>query len=174
VANGTNHFILAFCDTPEVLTNHKKGTDGGTPGAAAGVAQAHAGRSVRAHGHFQKAIEIAMKYALIAASIAAFVPGFGCAFAQGVNERREAPVAAPGQTVSEGQGGLRTSATPRKSKTAAPNAQAPETTARSLSREAGSDSSSEEESTAAEARRARDAVGRTLDRTHDLSQTASN
>src|SRR5262249_46952894 len=115
-----------------------------------------------------------MKYALIAASIAAFVPGFGCAFAQEVNERREAPVAAPGQTVSEGQGGLRTSATPRKSKTAAPNAQAPETTARSLSREAGSDSSSEEESTAAEAPPGRDAVGRTLDRTHDLSQTASN
>ena len=116
---------------------------------------------------------IAMKYALIAAFVAAWVVGFGYASAQGLNERREAPVAAPGQTVSEGRGDRRTLDTQRL-ETAAPSAQAPETTGRTSRRDAGSDSSALEEfKSAVEARRVRAAVGRTLDRIHALSRTAS-
>jgi hypothetical protein len=114
-----------------------------------------------------------MKYALIAAFVAAFAAAFDHASAQGVNERRDAPVAAP--KASEGQGGLRTPNTHQPSQPAAPSAHAPETTGRTSSRDAGSDSAALEElKSAAEARRVRDAVGRTLDRIHALSRTASD
>jgi hypothetical protein len=116
-----------------------------------------------------------MKYALIAASVAACGVGFGFASAQEVNERREAPVAAPGQPAPEGQRGLRPLNTPQRLDAAAPSAQAPETSGRSLSGEAGSHSSAQEElRSAAEARRVRAAVGRTLDRTHALSRAAAD
>jgi hypothetical protein len=114
-----------------------------------------------------------MRYALIAAFVAACGAGFGHASAQQVYERREAPVAAPGQTVSEGRGDRRTPHTQR-SEPAAPGVPAPETTGRTSSRDAGSDSSALEElKSAAEARRVRAAVGRTLDRIHALSRAAS-
>src|SRR5262245_49424233 len=114
-----------------------------------------------------------MKYLLLAACVAACAAGLGFASAQGINERQEAPVA-PGQMAPEGQRDLRLN-TPKTPETAAPSAQAPETTGRSSSRDPGSDSSADEElKSAAEARRVRDAVGRTLDRTHALSRTASD
>jgi hypothetical protein len=111
-------------------------------------------------------IGIAMKHALIAASIAACLAAFCPAFAQGVNERREAPVARPAQVLPEGQSDPRT---PQRSEPAVP-----QTTGRSFTRDAGSASSAEESSAVAAARRVRAAVGRTLDRTHELSQTASD
>jgi len=97
-----------------------------------------------------------MKYALLAACVAAFAwPS-----AQ-VNERREAPVAPAGQTSSQGQRGLLTRLTPQK----------PETSGRSSSGEARSQPSAlEEMRSAAEARRVREAVSRTLERVHELSR----
>ena len=109
-----------------------------------------------------------MRYALIAAFVAACGAGFGHASAQGLYERREAPVAAPEQTVSEGRGDRRTPHTHR-SEPAAPSVPAPETTGRTSSR----DAALEELKSAAEAQRVRDAVGRTLDRIHALSRTTS-
>jgi len=105
-----------------------------------------------------------MKYALIAASVAAWAAGFGFASTQGVNERREAPVAGPAQVTPKGQSDPRT---PQRSEPAVP-----QTGGRSFTRDAGSDSSADELRAAAEARRVRAAVSRTLDRTHELSQVA--
>jgi len=111
-------------------------------------------------------IGIAMKYALIAASIAACAAPFCSAFAEGINERREAPVARPAQVFPEGQSDPRT---PQRSEPAVP-----QTAGRSFTGDPGFASSEEESRAAAEARRVRAAVGRTLDRTHELSQTASD
>lgn len=114
-----------------------------------------------------------MKYALIAACVAAFAAASGFASSQGVqggDERREAPVAAP--KVSEGPDGLRRSNTTRTSQPAVPSARAPETAGRSSARDAAS-SAQEELRSAAEARRVRDAVRRTLDRTRELSRAES-
>lgn len=111
-------------------------------------------------------IGIAMKHALIAASIAACAAAFYSAPAQRVNESREAPVAGPAQVAPEGQSDPRTS---QRSEPAVP-----QTGGRFFTRDAGSDSSAEESRAAAEARRVRAAVGRTLDRTRELSRTASD
>lgn len=111
-------------------------------------------------------IGIAMKHALIAASIAACVAASCSASAQRVNERREAPVAGSAQVAPEAQSDPRTS---QRSEPAVP-----QTAGRFFTRDAGADSSAEESRAAAEARRVRAAVGRTLDRTHALSQTASD
>jgi hypothetical protein len=107
-----------------------------------------------------------MKYALIAASIAACAATFCPAFAQGVNERREAPVVRPAQVAPEEQSDPRT---PQRSEPAVP-----QTAGHSFTRDAGAASSAEESRAAAEARRVRAAVGRTLDRIHALSQTAAS
>jgi hypothetical protein len=122
------------------------------------------------HFHQQRTIEIAMKYALIAACVAAFAAASGFACSQGVDERREAPVAAP--KVSEGPDALRWSNTTQTSQPAVPSARAPETAGRSSSRDAAS-SAQEELRSAAEARRVRDAVRRTLDRARELSRAES-
>jgi hypothetical protein len=122
------------------------------------------------HFHQQRTIEIAMKYALIAACVAAFAAASGFACSQGVDERREAPVAAP--KVSEGPDALRWSNTTQTSQPAVPSARAPETAGRSSARDAAS-SAQEELRSAAEARRVRDAVRRTLDRAHALSRAES-
>ena len=111
-------------------------------------------------------IGIAMKHALIAASIAAGAATLCPAFAQGISERPEAPVAGPAQVFPEGQSDPRTS---QRSEPAVP-----QTAGRSFTRDAGSASSEEESRAAMEARRVRAAVGRTLDRTRELSQTASD
>jgi len=164
-------------DPTEVRSNHNQEGDRRRNPVCRGGRRASARRRIGACTRafsLEETIEIAMKYALIAASAAAFAAGFGCASAQ-VNERREAPVAAPGQPAPEGQRGLRTLNILQRLDTTAPSAQAPETTGRSSSRDPGSDSSADDESkSAAEARRVRAAVGRTLDRTHALSQTASD
>jgi len=130
-----------------------------------GVAQAHADNACT-RAFSAEAIGIAMKYALIAASIAACTAAFCPASAQGVSERREAPVARPAQVFPQGQSDPRTS---QRSEPAVP-----QTAGRFFTRDAGSDSSAEESRAAAEARRVRAAVGRTLDRTRELSQTASD
>jgi Protein of unknown function (DUF1236) len=67
---------------------------------------------------------------LITASIAALVAGIGLASAQGLNERRDAPAAAPSeQKAPEGQSGRQKSTLPEKTEKMkpAPTAQAPET-----------------------------------------------
>ena len=110
-----------------------------------------------------------MKYALIAACVAAFAAASGYA-SQGVNERREAPVAAP--KVSEGPDALRRSNTTQTSQPAVPSERAPETAGRASARDAAS-SAQEELRSAAEARRVRDVVRRTLDRAHALSRAES-
>ena len=130
-----------------------------------GVAQAHADNACT-RAFSAEAIGIAMKYALIAASIAACTAAFCPASAQGVSERREAPVARPAQVFPQWQSDPRTS---QRSEPAVP-----QTAGRFFTRDAGSDSSAEESRAAAEARRVRAAVGRTLDRTRELSQTASD
>jgi hypothetical protein len=112
-----------------------------------------------------------MKYALLAAWLAAFAPGFSVASAPGVDERREAPVAAP--KLSQGPGGLGTSHTPQTPQPAVPSARVPETGGHSADREATS-SAQEELRSVAEARRVRDAVRRTLDRAHALSRAESD
>jgi hypothetical protein len=109
-----------------------------------------------------------MKHALIAASVAALVAGVGWASAQGLNERPKAPAAAPEQ---------HNPIAPRTPETAkpAPTAQAPETTAQSSSRAAAVGASAEEEwKSAAEARRVRAAVSRTLERMQVLSRMSSD
>jgi hypothetical protein len=111
-----------------------------------------------------------MKYGLIAACVAAFAAASGFACSQGVDERREAPIAAP--KVSEGPDGLRRSNTTQTSQPAVPSARAPETAGRSSAQDAAS-LAQEELRSAAEARRVRDAVRRTLDRAHELSRAES-
>jgi hypothetical protein len=112
-----------------------------------------------------------MKYALLAAWLAAwlaaFAPAFIVASAPGVDERRDAPVAAP--KLSQGLGGLGTSHMPQTPQPAVPSARAPETAGHSADREATSPAQ-EELRSVAEARRVRDAVRRTLDRAHALSR----
>ena len=116
--------------------------------------------------------EIAMKYALLAAGLAAFTSGFCVTSAPGMDERREAPVAAA--KLAQGPRGLGTSDTPQTSQPAVPSAGAPETVGHSADRRATSSSSQEELRSAAEARRVRDAVRRTLDRAHALSRAESD
>jgi hypothetical protein len=111
-----------------------------------------------------------MKSALLAAWLAAFAPGFSVTSAPGVDERREAPVAAP--KLAQGPGDLGPSNTPPTSQPAVPSARAPETAGHSGDREATS--SAQEERSVAEARRVRDAVRRTLDRAHALSRAESD
>ena len=108
-----------------------------------------------------------MKHALIAASVAALVAGVGWASAQGLNERPKAPAAAPEQ---------HNPIAPRTPETAkpAPTAQAPEATGQSSSRAAAVDASAEETKSAAEARRVRAAVSRTLERMQELSRISSD
>src|SRR5262249_60795584 len=91
-----------------------------------------------------------MKYALIAACVAAFAAASGFACSQGVDERREARVAAP--KVSEGPDALRGSNTTQTSQPAVPSARAPETAGRSSARGAASSAQGELRS-ASEARR---------------------
>jgi hypothetical protein len=77
-------------------------------------------------------MEISMKHTLlITASVAALVAGIGLASAQGLNERRDAPTAAPSeQKASDGQSGQQKSALPEKTEKdkmkQAPTAQAPD------------------------------------------------
>ena len=112
-----------------------------------------------------------MKYALLAAWVAAFALGLCIASAPGVDERREAPVAAP--KLSQAPDGLGTSNTPQTPQPAVPSARAPETAGHSADRGATS-SAQEELRSAAEARRVRDAVRRTLDRVHELSRAEAD
>jgi hypothetical protein len=108
-----------------------------------------------------------MKHALIATSVAALVAGVGWASAQGLNERPKAP-AAPEQQNSPAP------LTPDKANPA-PSAQAPETTGQSSHQAIAVGASAQEElKSAAEARRVRAAVGRTLDRMQELSRPASD
>jgi hypothetical protein len=106
-----------------------------------------------------------MKHALIATSVAAWVAGFGWASAQGVNEPQKRPAAVQDDK----------SPAPHTSN-AKPAATAPhpETTGRAPSEAAAGDVSEEEAKSAAEARRVRAAVGRTLERTRELSRPASD
>jgi hypothetical protein len=99
----------------------------------------------------------------------------GTAPAQGMHERWEAPAAAPEQKVSEGRSDRLKSAAPQVSEKATPptTAQAPETTGRSSSHDAAAEDAAQESKSAAEARRVRAAVSRTLRRTHELFRTAS-
>ena len=113
-----------------------------------------------------------MKYALLAAWVAAFALGLCIASAPGVDERREAPVAAP--KLSQAPDGLGTSNTPQTPQPAVPpSARAPETAGHSAGRAATS-SPQEELRSAVEARRVRDAVRRTLDRVHELSRAEAD
>lgn len=106
-----------------------------------------------------------MKHVLLAASLAAWTAGFCPAWGQAPESRREAPVPAFGQKLPE-----RLSSPPF----ARPSVEAPETTGRAPSREHTSTLSTYEElKSAAEARRVRDAVSRTLSRTRELSRAAS-
>jgi hypothetical protein len=108
---------------------------------------------------------------LLAACVAAFTAGFGPASAQ-VNERREAPIAAP--EALQGQRNPRFNPS-HITERAPPGAPAPETAGRSPNRDAASASSaSEERKSIAEARRVRDAVSRTLERAHESSRVASD
>jgi hypothetical protein len=75
-------------------------------------------------------MEISMKHTLlITASVAALVAGIGLASAQGLNERRDAPAAAPSEQKAPDQSGQK-SALPEKTEKdkmkAAPTAQAPD------------------------------------------------
>jgi hypothetical protein len=123
-----------------------------------------------------------MKHALITASVVALVAGSGLACAQGMNERREAPAVASEQKAPEGQTGLQRPSTPQMSQKAkpAPTAQEPETTTGLGSavggspRPAASAAAWEERRTAAEVRRVRAAVERTLRRTQEMFRTASH
>src|SRR5262249_40891409 len=107
-----------------------------------------------------------MKYALIAACVAAFAAASGFACSQEVDERREAPVAAP--RVSEGPDALRRSNTTQTSQPAVPSERAPETAGRASARDAAS-SAQEELRSAAEARRGSRGGRRTPGRTPGLS-----
>jgi hypothetical protein len=101
-----------------------------------------------------------VKRVLIAATfVGVTVVGFGCASAQGLSEPQKGPVAAHDPPAPH-ESTQNLTATP----------QPPETTGRAPS-EAAAKSSEEEDRAAAEARRARAAVGRTLDRTRELSQS---
>ena len=111
-----------------------------------------------------------MKHVLLAASLAAWTAGFCPAWGQAPESRRQAPVPAFGQNPPERQGDPKLSSPPF----ARPSVEAPETTGRAPSREHTSTLSTYEElKSAAEARRVRDAVSRTLSRTHELSRAAS-
>jgi hypothetical protein len=121
--------------------------------------------------------EIAMKNALITACVVALAGAAGLG-AQSMDERRRAPlVAAPEQSAPNGQSDLQKSTTSSMSQTAKPlpSAQEPETTGlgspavgRSSST-AASAAAQDEPSSAAEVRRVRAAVERTLRRTHESS-----
>jgi hypothetical protein len=123
-----------------------------------------------------------MKHALITASVVALVAGIGLASVQGMDERREAPAVAPEQKAPEGQTGLQSPSAPQMSQKAKPDPTAlePETTGwgspavgGSL-RPGASAATREERRTAAEVRRVRAAVERTLRRTQEMFRTASH
>lgn len=107
------------------------------------------------------------------------VPGHlslnGTAPAQGFNERWEAPAAAAENKPSEGRLDLHKAVAPQASEKATPpsSAEEPETTGRSSSHDAAAGDAARESKSAAEARRVRAAVSRTLRRTHELFRTAS-
>ena len=123
-----------------------------------------------------------MKHALITASVVALVAGIGLACAQEMNERREAPAATPEQKAPEGQTGLQRSSAPPMSQKAkrSPTAQDSEATGwgspagGGSSGAAASAAAQEERRTAAEVRRVRAAVERTLRRTQAMFRTASH
>lgn len=131
--------------------------------------------SVPAHRYiFTTTLEIApMKHILIATSVAALVTVLGSTSAQDGKERRQTPVAASQQTAPESQQDPQTFAAPQTSGKAerAPTVQPLEATGRSVARSASVNASAQEEATAAaEARQVRAAVGRTLERTRELSE----
>lgn len=114
-----------------------------------------------------------MKYALLAASVAALTIGFGCGSAQ-VNRPGETLIATPEPTPPPRRGDLHTSHPAQTPNMAAPAGSVPETDGRSSHGGARSAVSAEDElRSAAEARRVLSAVGRTLDRTRELSRAAS-
>jgi hypothetical protein len=119
--------------------------------------------------------EIAMKNALITACVVALAGAAGLG-GQSMDERRRAPLVAE-QSAPNGQSDLQKSTTSSMSQTAKPlpSAQEPETTGlgspavgRSSST-AASAAAQDEPSSAAEVRRVRAAVERTLRRTHESS-----
>jgi hypothetical protein len=123
-----------------------------------------------------------MKHALITASVVALVAGIGLACAQDMNERREAPAATPEHKAPESQTGLQRPSAPQMSQKAKPAPTAQESEATSWGSPAGGGSSGaaasaaaqEERRTAAEVRRVRAAVERTLRRTQEMFRTASH
>jgi len=123
-----------------------------------------------------------MKHALITASVVTLMAGIGLACAQGMNERREAPAAAPEQKAPEGQTGLQRPSAPQMSQKTkrAPTARESEATGwgspagGGSSGAAASAAAQEERRTAAEVRRVRAAVERTLRRTQEMFRTASH
>jgi len=110
------------------------------------------------------------------------VAGSGLAWAQGINERREAPAATQEQKSPEGQTGLQRPSAAQMSQEAkpAPTAQESEATGwgspavGGSSGAAASAAAQEERRTAAEVRRVRAAVERTLRRTQEMFRTASH
>jgi len=102
-----------------------------------------------------------MKHALIATSLAAMVAGLGFASGQGVNEPQKGPAAADGSSAPQTS----------TENSAATGPHAGETTGQAPSEAAAINAAEEEARSAADARRVRAAVGRTLERTRELSRS---